>query len=57
MMETKYDTIINILKDNWSIAVLLLLCGIVAAIPQLREGVVLLWQWGKKIFQKSDTYV
>lgn len=56
MMETKYDIIINILEDNWCIAVLLLLCGIVTAIPQLREGVVLLWHWGTKIFQKSDTY-
>lgn len=56
MMETKYDVILNFFKDNWCIAVLLILCGILMAIPQVREGLLLIREWCKKNLQKSDTY-
>lgn len=46
-METKYDAIINILQDNWFMAVLLILCGVLMAIPQVREGAMLMWNWGE----------
>lgn len=37
-METRYDTIVNLFLNNWYIAVIVLVCVILMAIPQIREG-------------------
>ena len=55
-METKYDIISDFLLDNWVIAAIVIICAILGVIPQVREGALLLWNWGKRIFQKSDKY-
>lgn len=52
---TKHDTIINYLLDNWIIAILVILAGIVMAIPQLRDGVKLITEWFKSMFRKEPT--
>ena len=41
-METKYDYIVNFLLDNWIIAIIVFIAGIIMALPQLRDGVKLL---------------
>lgn len=39
IIETTYDKIVNILLNNWIIAIIVLISVIVIAIPQLRDGV------------------
>nr|DAU03330.1 MAG TPA: hypothetical protein [Caudoviricetes sp.] len=52
---TKHDTIINYLLDNWIIAILVILAGIVMAIPQLRDGIKLITEWFKSMLRKEPT--
>ena len=42
-METTYDKLINLLLDNWVIAVLVLISVILIAIPQIRDGIKMLF--------------
>lgn len=43
LLETTYDKIVNILLNNWITAVIVLISVIVIAIPQLRDGVKMLF--------------
>ena len=42
-METTYDKLINFLLNNWVIAVLVLISVILIAIPQVRDGIKMLF--------------
>lgn len=50
---TKYDTIVNILLDNWIIATFVVVAIIISFIPPLREGVKLIVEWCKSLFCKK----
>lgn len=43
LLETTYDKIVNVLLNNWITAVIVLISVIVIAIPQLRDGVKMLF--------------
>lgn len=47
-METTYDKLINLLLDNWVIAVLVLISVILIAIPQVRDGINMLFSMFKR---------
>lgn len=47
-METKYDYIVNFLLDNWFVAIMVVIAGIIMALPQLRDGVKMLWSFSNK---------
>ena len=47
-----YDAIIEWLCAHWLTSILLLGAVVLMSIPQVRDGVVLLWSWGKKLFPK-----
>lgn len=49
----KYDTIVNILLDNWIIATFVVVAVIISFIPPLREGVKLIVEWCKSLFCKK----
>ena len=51
---TKYDYLLRFFLDNWFFAVLILLIVIIMAIPQLRDGIKSLTEWGKKYFLKKN---
>lgn len=38
-METKYDYIVNLLLDNWIIAIIVIVAVVLMAIPQVRDGI------------------
>lgn len=47
-MDIKYDQILNYLLDNWIIAVMVIVAGIIMALPQLRDGLNMLWPFSSK---------
>lgn len=47
-METKYDYIVNFLLDNWFVAIMIVIVSIIMALPQLRDGVKMLWSVSNK---------
>lgn len=51
-METKYDYIVNILLNNWVVAIIVLIVVVLIAIPQIRDGLKTLLSLfnGKKEF-------
>lgn len=51
-METKYDYIVNILLNNWVVAIIVLIVVVLIAIPQIRDGLKTLLSlfYGKKEF-------
>lgn len=51
---TKHDIIIQFLLDNWIIATLVILAGIVMVIPQLRDGIKLIITWFKSLLQQEQ---
>lgn len=51
---TKHDILIQFLLDNWIIAILVILAGIVTAIPQLRDGIKLIITWFKSLLHKEQ---
>lgn len=51
---TKHDIIIQFLLDNWIIATLVILAGIVMAIPQLRDGIKLIITGFKSFLQQEQ---
>lgn len=52
-METTYDKLINLLLDNWVIAVLVLISVILIAIPQVRDGINMLFS----LFKRKKEFV
>lgn len=51
-METKYDYIVNLLLDNWVIAIIVIVVIIISALPPIRDGLKMLFSSSKK----SDNY-
>lgn len=52
-METTYDKLINLLLDNWVIAFLVLISVILIAIPQVRDGIKMLFS----LFKRKKEFV
>ena len=48
MMETKYDYIVNLLLNNWIIAIFVIIAILIMALPQLRDGLEMLWPFSRK---------
>lgn len=48
MMETKYDYIVNLLLNNWIIAIFVIIAILIMALPQLRDGLKILWPFSRK---------
>ena len=51
-MKTKYDYLVDILLNNWTIAIVVLIAVVLMAIPQVRDGIKMLLSLfkGKKDF-------
>lgn len=47
-METKYDYIVNLLFNNWIIAIVVILAILIMALPQLRDGLKMLCPFSRK---------
>lgn len=47
-METKYDYIVNLLLNNWIIAIFVIIAILIMALPQLRDGLKILWPFSRK---------
>ena len=47
-METKYDYIVNLLFNNWIIAIVVILAILIMALPQLRDGLKMLWPFSRE---------
>ncbi len=60
-METKYDIIVNFFLNNWYFAVIVFICVVLIAIPQVRDGIKVLCDWikgvRKKCSGKYDVYI
>lgn len=41
-METKYDYIVNLLLNNWIIAIVVIIAVLIIKLPQLRDGLKML---------------
>ena len=58
-METKYDIIVNFFLNNWYFAVAVLVCVMLIAIPQIREGIKMLYDILRSAFKnlkKKDVF-
>ena len=38
-MDTKYDYVVNLLMDNWIVAIIVIVATVIMAIPQVKDGV------------------
>lgn len=47
-METKYDYIVNLLLNNWIIAIVVIISVLIIKLPQLRDGLKMLWPFSRK---------
>lgn len=47
-METKYDYIVNLLLNNWIIAIVVIIAVLIIKLPQLRDGLKMLWSFSRK---------
>ena len=58
-METKYDVLVKFFLDNLFFAVVVLICVVLIAIPQVGEGLKVLYGWVKDLREKckSDVYI
>ena len=52
MLETKYDYIVNLLLDNWVIAIIVIGAIIISALPPIKDGLKMLFS----SLKKSDNY-
>ena len=61
VMETKYDALVNFFLDNVFIAIVVLICVVLMAIPQVRDGLKVLCDWtkdlGGKLRCRSNAYI
>lgn len=53
-METTYDYIVNLLLDHWFIAILVIIAIVIMALPQIRDGLKMLFPSSKK---KKDDFI
>ena len=51
---SKYEQIIGWFENHWVTAVILIIIVVIMAIPQVRDGALLLWSWMKRLFQKHQ---
>jgi hypothetical protein len=49
----KYDQVIEWLCNHWITAVILLLGIVLISVPQLRDGVVIVWSWISALYRKG----
>lgn len=47
-METTYDYIVNLLLDHWFIAILVIIAIVIMALPQIRDGLKMIFSSSKK---------
>lgn len=55
-METKYDIIINFLLNHWFIAVIVVIAVIIMALPQIRDGLKMLFRSSKQNKEFKSEY-
>lgn len=55
-METKYDIIINFLLNHWFIAVIVVIVVIIMALPQIRDGLKMLFRGSKQNKEFKSEY-
>ena len=55
-METKYDIIINFLLNYWFIAVIVVIAVIIMALPQIRDGLKMLFRGPKQNKEFKSEY-
>lgn len=55
-METKYDIIINFLLNHWFIAVIVVIAVIIMALPQIRDGLKMLFRGSKQNKEFKSEY-
>ena len=55
-METKYDIIINFLLNHWLIAVIVVIAVIIMALPQIRDGLKMLFRSSKQNKEFKSEY-
>lgn len=55
-METKYDIIINFLLNHWLIAVIVVIAVIIMALPQIRDGLKMLFRGSKQNKEFKSEY-
>ena len=55
-METKYDIIINFLLNHWLIAVIVVIAVIIMALPQIRDGLMMLFRGSKQNKEFKSEY-
>lgn len=48
MMETKYNYIVNLLLNNWIIAIFVIIAILIMALPQLRDGLKMFWPFSRE---------
>lgn len=52
MIETKYDALVRFFLDNVFIAIIVLICVVLMAMPQVRDGLKVLRDWMKDLIVK-----
>lgn len=55
--QTAYDGIVEALKGHWLTAGIFIVASILIAIPQVRDGAVLLWSWLQRLGRHRKTSV
>ena len=59
-METKYDLIVGFFLNNWVLSVVVLICVVLMAIPQVRDGFKMVFEFLRYAFKrwiKKDIYI
>jgi len=59
-METKYDLIVGFFLNNWVLSVVVLICVVLMAIPQVRDGFKMVCEFLRYAFKrwiKKDIYI
>lgn len=61
MMETKYDALVRFFLDNVFLAIIVLICVVLMATPQVRDGLKVLLDWMKDLIRElrcqSNMYI
>jgi len=52
-METKYDYIVNLLLNNWIVAIIVIITVVLIAIPQVRDGIKTIYS----LFKRKKEFV
>lgn len=51
-METKYDALVRFFLDNVFVAIIVLICVVLMAMPQVRDGLKVLRDWMEDLIVK-----